>query len=247
MRKIFFLLLILLFTLNGKSQDKSFAIGIQSNIDIYNNSFWGFPNTVVLDSLTFEFPKGEHKFVQKLNFSIGLVSEYKLNKLYLKTGVLYSTKDYKIDYDMDYYTAASNGTTIIYSPLDYSILRFRYLDIDLGIAYEVHKFGKLNIISGAGFKTGLLLHKESKISYKNDNTVYIDKNNTDYLVQHQPNKVLCAIYFDLGIKYNTNKKLSVLLSPFFAQYLNQISPLPMNRNTMEYGIKFSIMYNFKNK
>jgi hypothetical protein len=242
MKKTVIFLMVIFISNITKSQDIS--IGLIGGYNYYNYTFWGFPDSVKIDDYEkFAFPTGEHKFENKLNFSTGIKIEYCKNNIVLGSNMLYSAKDYVVNYDIEP-TTISGQTFAAY---DKSILRFRYFDFNINIGYTFLANKKINIIPQVGFTTGFLLQADSKVIFT-DGREIIYKDYTDAYVQHQAEKILFAATGSISFRYSINNTIKLVLEPYFAQYINQLAKEPMDRNPMTYGAKIGIIYSFnKNK
>ena len=240
MKKIILINFMLLISVLTQAQNKNISIGIIGGADYYNYSFWGFPDSIKIDNYDkFEFPKGEHKFENKINYNVGLKAEYSVNNIIIGTNMLYSSKDYIVNYDIKPDTI--NGKE--YPAYDKSLLRFRYLDVNINLGYTLLGKSKFNIVPQVGFTAGILLKADSKITFT-DNTEIIYNKYTDAYVQHQAEKILFAVTGAVSFRYAISNNIKILFSPYFAQYINQLAELPMDRNPMAYGAKIGVIYNF---
>ena len=235
MKKLILINLVLITIL---TQAQNINIGIIGGTDYYNYSFWGFPDSIKIDNYEkFAFPEGEHKFENKINYSLGLKAEYSVKNIVIGANMLYSAKDYIVNYDIEPTTI--NGT--VYPAYDKSLLRFRYLDFNINLGYTFLAKKKINIIPQVGFTTSFLLQADSKVTFT-DGREIIYKDYTDAYVQHNAEKMLFAVTGSISFRYSVNNNIKLILEPYFAQYINQIAELPMDRSPMAYGAKIGVIY-----
>jgi len=235
MRKLSLILLLFLFIKISYSQNKSISIGVIGGGDLYNYSFWGFPDSINIDGYKQAFPNGEHKYTQKLNYNFGTKIEFQVNKIILGCNLLYSTKDYIIDYDFtpQYF----NGQVI--EAINKSVLKFDYFDLNINVGYNIGK-NKLSVVPQLGFTSGYLISAKSKMFTTQNKTVF-DYSNTDVYVQHKPEKFVMSANASIDIRYQITNNLNVLINFYFAQYFKQITPIPMNMYPMAYGSKLGLL------
>jgi hypothetical protein len=235
--RIIILISSLLIVILSNAQNHKYTIGIISGIDYYNYSFWGFPDTYTIAGRTEVFPEGEHKFRNVLNMSNGFKFEYNLNKILIGTNIMYSSKDYNIEYDMP--EIVNGRTNIAYET---SYLEFRYFDFSVIGGYNLLQGTKINIIPMLGFNYNILSSSGNKIRLTN-NELSVDEYNDKY-VQHIAEKNLYSITGAVSFRLALGYRIKLILTPYFAQYLNQLEKEAMNKNPMAYGVRYGAVYCF---
>ena len=236
MKKILFISLVLI-TILTQAQNTKFAIGIINGIDYYNYSFWGFPDTyTTADGRTKLIPEGNHKFNNVINFSIGLKFEYNLKNILIGVNIMNLSKGYKIEYDMP--------KDVYNSPVyEISYLKFNYNDFGLNIGYTFFQDKKMSIVPSLGFTYSILSNTNNIIKLSNGSFTK-DENYTDVFVQHTPEKNLYSINGAVSFKLALGTRIKLILTPYFAQYLNQLEKQAMDKNPMAYGARLSVVYCF---
>ena len=233
------IILFLFIALFSKAQEKSLQLGITGGVAQYDYSFWEFPDTITYHG--FPLQNGNHKFVNKINFETGILANYNINNLLFGISFLYSAKDYIVDYDFDTATA-KNGEIAL--GIDKSILRFRYFDLNFNFGYILLPDKKINVIPTLSLGAGFLINSESKM-IGNDGSTFIDKENTDNIVHHNPEKFVYNASIGVIITYNINDKLSAFVNPYVKRYGVQVTPDPMNDCPMVYGANIGINIKLK--
>jgi hypothetical protein len=240
-------LFILLFFVKISAQEK-FSLGVIGGPALYYYEFWGFPDSMYLDGDVAPFPPGDHKFFQKINYNVGLITKYKISqKMECGLNVLYSTKGYGVDYNVNYNLL---NDSIIYLVFDKSILNFNYIDINPIVGYK-WEYKNILFIPQIGFSFGRLIHSMSKsyfISPKERKIKFIqyDYKYTDEVLRHEPAKNVMNLSLSLETRIKLKSNLEIFSNFCIAQYLNQVTPVPMKTYPASTNINFGILLTINN-
>ena len=238
---------ILLFFLKISAQEK-FSVGVIGGLSLYYYEFWGFPDSMYSDGYVFPLPPGDHKFFQKINYNVGLITKYNISeKIECGLNVLYSTKGYGVDYNVNYNLL---NEPIIYLVYDKSILNFDYIDINPNVGYK-WKYKNILFIPQIGFSFGRLVRSMSKsyfISPKERKTKFIrfDYKYTDEVLRYEPAKYVMNLSLAIEARMKLKSNLEIFGNFCIAQYLNQVTPVPMKTYPASTSINFGILLTINN-
>ena len=218
---LFSILLLLTILVNG--QVNKLSIGIIGSPDFYNYQFKSIPGF-------------DHEYKTKTNYSLGLSMNYNFaEKISVKTGLLFSTKGYILDYSWG--NIEPNDPLI---PLE-SNINVSYIDIPVLVSYDFVHQDKLSLFASTGIVTSFLI-KEKEISKMGDGS----EKETEFSktgLNQKFNKTIFAIDLELGLKYNLSEKLFISIAPYLRYGLNKISDEVLESNPMSYGASFGFHFN----
>jgi hypothetical protein len=215
---------LLLLTITVSGQENKLSIGITGSPDFYKYQFKSIPGFA-------------HEYKTKTGYSFGLSMNYNfVEKFSVKTGLLFSTKGYILDYS---WVPAEPNDPLIPRESDITL---SFLDIPVLAAYDFVYSDKLSIYASAGIVAGILIN-EKEISTMGDGT----EKETDFsgtLYNQDFNKVLVAINIEPGLKYNLSEKFFVSVAPYLRYGLNKISDQVLESNPWSYGASVGFYVNF---
>lgn len=223
MKKITLFSVLFLLSILVNGQVNKVSIGISGSPDFYNYQFKSIPGF-------------EHEYKTKTNYSIGMSMNYNFaERLSVKTGLLFSTKGYVLDYS--WLIAETNDPLLAQE----SNINISYLDIPVLISYDLLRLDKLSLFTSTGIVASFLI-KENEISTMGDGT----EKETEYsktMFNQSFNKTLLAIDLEIGLKYNFNEKLFMSIAPYLRYGLNKISDEVLESNPLSYGASLGMHLN----
>jgi hypothetical protein len=227
MKKINLILFLFFVSAFGLAQQNKFSCGLVGGYDSYSlkakNSF-GFT----------------HEFNPKLAFSIGLQFQYNFNeKLFSKSGLLYSVKGYEVDYNFNFI-----ATDPIY--LDPAIPKSGKFDVKtialpLSLGYYFKNSEKVKVSSAIG------VFSEYVINTNTETTSQTDKVTNSTKLPYPMSTLLFSSQLNLGIEYHFTKKLYLGATPYFRYAFNKVKDLQMEFNSVSIGGYISLNYKFIKK
>ena len=205
------------------AQDSKFSIGITGSPDIYNYEFKPIPDFY-------------HTYKTKTNYSIGLSVSYNFAERFsVKSGLLYSTKGYILNYS--WIGAEPNDPFI---PVE-SNMNINYLDVPVLISYDFLQLDKLSLFTSSGIVASFLID-ENETSTMGDGS----EKETDFsrvMFNQSFNNTLVAIDLEVGLNYNINQKVYVSVAPYLRFGLDKISDEVLESNPISYGASLGLHVN----
>ena len=223
MKKSILISTLLLLASLVNAQDSKFSIGITGSPDFYNYEFNPIPGFY-------------HTYKTKTNYSIGLSVSYSFTERFsVKSGLLYSTKGYILNYS--WMGAEPNDPFV---PVE-SCLNVNYLDIPVLVSYEFLQLEKLSLFSSTGIVTSFLID-ESETSTMGDGS----EKETDFsrvMFNQSFNNTLVVIDLEVGLNYNFNQRVYVSAAPYLRFGLDKISDEVLESNPLSYGASLGLHVN----
>ena len=210
--------------------------------------------------------------IDQLTWSADLVYGYKLNQLYIETGIGFQKMKEQGVFQIDYRTNDSVGyynkvlsfavnpdnpneityntkSTTVYDSVDHILLQspiysYNYLVIPLKVGYKFMVFPKFSVSAETGIIYSLLNKIETpNITYDDPNTSLIGiQNNTPTRVDHN-----FRIHAAIRLNYSLTSTISIVIQPEFTKYLNSINENnPTSNKVKPYtmGARFGIFFDF---
>ncbi|MCK4661614.1 MAG: PorT family protein [Bacteroidales bacterium] len=219
MRKIILIFGIVFTSILVSGQENKISTGLASSVDYYN--MFDFKSIVGFN----------HKYETNSAYSIGLRFQYNINeKLSLRSGLLYSEKGYKKNYN---YIFMDAGDPLI--PKE-SNLKISYLNVPLIIGYYLINKGNIKFSSSTGIISEFLI-SNTEISVFEDNS----ERNSEFLNQNL-NGILLSAQVNVGLEYHMGKNLFFTIEPYVRYGINKIDDVIMNSNPISYGGILSVNY-----
>lgn len=185
-----------------------------------------------------EFSGVNHKYESELNFSAGISLEYQfLPQHSLKSGLLYSTKNYHIDYD---WTPISPNDPSIPQK---TIMKITYLDVPLQITKYFWQREGLVFFSSSGFVVSFL-NQIREVSEMGDGS-YVNSNYTKNVFPQTISKTLVAFDVDFGLKSKLGNDFYLTFAPYVRCGLNRISDQAMENNPTYVGANLGVCLNMR--
>ena len=185
-----------------------------------------------MGSTDFYYPKFESSYqintIQRdLGFHYGVTIQYNISeKLSIKTGLNYSTFNYKVItsyFDPKYGFGGHEDS-----------LSFRNWNIPIMLKYSLFSEGNFKITPSLGYVISFLKGNRSSFyvfSYSLDS-------NKDYkLTMH-------STQFNLGLEYLIKDKILITLEPYINWNFTEIDAILYKKNTISFGEILSINYKF---
>ena len=208
----------------------------------------------------------------QLSWSTDLIYGYKLNHIYIETGIGFQKMKEQGVFQIDYRTSDSVGyynkvlsfavnpdnpneityntkSTTVYDSVDHFLLQspiysYNYLVVPLKVGYKFMVFPKFSVSAETGIIYSLLNKTETpNITYDDPNTNLIGiQNNTPSRVEHN-----FRIHAAIRLNYSISRTISIVAQPEFTKYLNSINEKSPTSNKVKpytMGVKFGILFDF---
>jgi hypothetical protein len=202
-------------------QENRISFGLASSIDKYNFDFEPFDGI-------------DQTQKTDLAYSFGLRVQYDFkDKLSLRSGILYSEKSYKTDYN---FIAMESGDP--YIPRE-SNLKARYLNVPLMIGYVIINKANFRFTPSAGIISELLVGKTETTIF-DDNT----ESDTEFLSKDL-SKILLSAQINVGFEYHFDRNAFVTFEPYLRYGFNKTNEKIMISKPISYGAILSINYKRK--
>ena len=185
MKKLTTLLLLFLSISLYSQEGSKWKIGILSSFDLNSSN-----QNIVTDGNINGYIIDDYK----TNFSIGLVAKYEIQQFYLRSGILYSNKDFEA-----YYNCATCEYIVAPGPPTIEIISNSFISVPFSVGYKILK-SKLSPI----IELGVVNNFESKNTLKDIS-----------------NKYLLEGTIGGGINYKVSRKLSAELNYNYRTSLNE--------------------------
>jgi hypothetical protein len=199
-------------------QENRISFGLASSIDKYNFDFEPFVGI-------------DQKQTTDLAYSFGLRVQYDLNdKLSLRSGVLYSEKSYKTEYN---FSPMDSGDP--YIPRE-SNLKVGYLNVPLMIGLSMLNKEKFKFAPSAGITSEFLVGN-TETSIFEDNS----KRDSEFLSK-KLSAILLSAQVNIGFEYHFDRNLYLTFEPYLRYGLNKIDDEIMNSKPLSYGAILGINY-----
>ncbi len=185
------------------------------------------------DSYGYSFVSQEpfdHTYSQRTSYSAGLNFGYDLNEMFsLRSGVLYSKKDYELDFEFRVITPGDPNIPDLWT------YKNSYLEIPLQVDYRFVRKEKINVGASLGWITSFLVKdKRITISDAGTGSTYVNEN-TDL------NKTLMALSASVSFEYVFNETVSVLMEPYSRWWMQPFDTVSMNENPTSTGISIGLL------
>ena len=202
------------------SQENKFSLGLVGSYDKYSAQ----PITSFGESNNYE---------TTLAFGLGLNFQYNFNeKLFLRSGLHYAKKGYKVDYNFTFIDA--NDPFI---PKE-SNLKIHGIGIPVIMGYYLKNGTKFKVSSSIGFINEIVI-KIAETSTYEDNSTRDSKNLSNELP-----KFFLSTQFNIGVEYHINEKIYFNIEPYFRYGFNKIGDNLMEFNPISYGGLIGLNYKF---
>lgn len=203
------------------AQEKKFSLGIEGSIDGIE---YQFLETDI---------NSNYEYNSNIAYSFGIGIKYRVvEKLSLKTGILYSEQGYNLSYN---YVFMNSGDPSIPRESELSV---SYIRIPIMIGYEIFDNEKFRFNPSIGMDLNFLANDTEVTTFEDGN-----KSNTNYQNQNL-NSVLALLKLNFGLEYFIGNQIEVGLSPFIGKGLNKMDSESMKSGQLSYGISLGLFYNF---
>lgn len=213
-------LLILTSIVNG--QVNKLSLGIVGSPDFYNyqlKSVSGF----------------DHESKTRINFSLGLTLNYNFTtRIYVKSGLLFSTKGYQINYA--WRNIGANDPSIPQA----SKINLSYIELPVMVAYQFAKYNRMSFYASTGIVNSFLINENETTTMGDGSEKATEFSKSMY--HHKFNKTLFSIDLELGLKYNLNERVYLSIAPYLRYGVNKISDELLASNPMSYGARLGLHY-----
>ncbi|MFO7789236.1 MAG: porin family protein [Bacteroidales bacterium] len=218
MKKIAFLLSLLIIVLPvfGQEKDLSFGLagGLESNNYDFNKTTTGYRN---------------HDLSSKIAFSTGIEFKYHIHeKIFCKSGLWFYQQGYDVVYN---FIALDPGDPLVPKESELFVIS---LQVPLKIGYEFTMLKKIRF----NYSAGLIPHYQLS---KNETTIFADNSEKESeLLSNDLNKFQIGIILDLGVEYHLTDKIYISFIPFLFKSLTKLNSDLMNSGKITYGGQIGI-------
>lgn len=226
MRLLLTLFIILAISQMAKAQEKGFSIGMGGSFDKHINEY----------RERLDFPIPNPKFYDILEYSFGLQVNYLFNeRLGIRSGVSYARKGYMVTYDWVLYDI--NGLLDPLIPVR-SEYRLAYLDIPIGVYYQVVSTNRYHLSPSIGIMNSILIGEREVTEM-----LLGEMKETDYNTS-EPNPYLLGARLGLINDFNLNESIFISLEPYVMYNFTKLNDTDIVNSDFAFGGYLSVNYRF---